>query len=89
MITVKADQGDSLIRPNQAQINRIEQARTDAAMAKAEKIALLINMNGQLCARVTGAQYLHGNTYAITCTRYRDGTGSSTYEVNLDTGQAK
>jgi hypothetical protein len=79
----------TLTRPNPAQINRIEQARTDAAMARAEKIALLINMNGQLCARVTDAQYLHGNTYAITCTRYRDGTGSATYEVNLDTGQAR
>jgi len=29
------------------------------------------------------------NHNAITCTRYRDGTGSATYEVNLDTGQAR
>lgn len=79
----------SLTNTQRGQPNPVAQARTDFAMARAEKIALVINMNGQLCARVTGAEYLHGNTYAITCTRYRDGSGSATYEVNLDTGQAR
>ena len=79
----------SLSPSKRAEPNPIEQSRVDRAMAKAESIALLLNMNGQLCARVTGVEYLHHNTYNITCTRYRDGTGSATYELDLDTGQAK
>lgn len=69
--------------------NPIEQARVDRAWARTDSIALLINMNGELCGKITGIAYLHNNTYAVTCTRYRDGAGSATYEVDLDTGRAK
>lgn len=79
----------SLAPSKQQTANSIEQARVDKAWARTESIALLINMNGELCGRITGITYLHNNTYAITCTRYRDGTGSATYEVDLDTGRAK
>lgn len=63
--------------------------RAELLMRKAEEVALLLNMNGQLCARVTKIEYLHGKLYNVTCIRYRDGTGSATYELNLENGQAK
>lgn len=52
-------------------------------------LALLINMRGELCARVDSVRRIEGDTYAVSCTRYRDGSGSATYEVNAATGNVK
>lgn len=69
--------------------NRPGPGKAELLARKSEEVALLLNMNGQLCARVTQIDYLHGKRYNVTCIRYRDGTGSATYELNLETGQAK
>ena len=53
------------------------------------KAALLINFNGQLCAKVTDISRISGDLYRVTCTRYRDGTGSATYEMNAAAGTVK
>ncbi|NDP40490.1 MAG: hypothetical protein GZ093_17405 [Rhodoferax sp.] len=53
------------------------------------KAALLINLNGQLCAKVTDISRISGDLYRVTCTRYRDGTGSATYEMNAAAGTVK
>ena len=53
------------------------------------KAALLINLHGQLCAKVTDISRISGDLYRVTCTRYRDGTGSATYEMNAATGTVK
>lgn len=63
--------------------------RAQALMAKAEAVAALINLNGQLCARITSIEHLYLDTYTVTCTRYRDGTGPSTYRVDLNTGKVQ
>ena len=54
-----------------------------------EKAALVINLNGQLCARVTTITRLGGDVYSVSCVRYRDGTGFATYEMNAATGKVK
>lgn len=51
--------------------------------------SLLINMHGELCASVTSVQPIAGDTYKVNCIRYRDGTGSASYEVNAATGKVK
>lgn len=48
-------------------------------------LALLVNLNGELCANVTGVEPLGGARYRVTCSRYRDGSGMATYEVNTET----
>jgi hypothetical protein len=53
------------------------------------KTATLINIHGELCARVENISPLGGNRYSVTCTRYRDGTGSATYEIDASTGSVK
>ncbi|NDP40803.1 MAG: hypothetical protein GZ093_19080 [Rhodoferax sp.] len=53
------------------------------------KAALLINLRGQLCAKVTDTSRISGDLYSVTCARYRDGTGSATYEMNAATGTVK
>lgn len=52
-------------------------------------LAALINLNGELCARVTEVSLISNGVYRVACIRYRDGTGSATYEVNLSTGAVK
>jgi hypothetical protein len=52
-------------------------------------LAAMINIQGQLCADVTGVVALGGDRYTVACTRYRDGTGTATYEVDLRTGNVK
>lgn len=54
-----------------------------------EKMALLINVSGQLCATVLDITRISGDLYRATCTKYRDGTGAATYEVNAATGAVK
>ena len=45
-----------------------------------KKMALVINLGGELCARVDSIRRIEGDTYAVSCTRYRDGTGSFFYK---------
>lgn len=52
-------------------------------------LAALVNLNGELCAKVTDVSRISGDVYRVTCVRYRDGTGSATYEVNAATGAVK
>lgn len=53
------------------------------------KLAAMINLSGQLCAKVNTVTTVAADIYTVHCTRYRDGTGSATYEVNLRTGVVK
>lgn len=53
------------------------------------KMALVINMSGQLCATVTDITRISGDLYRTTCIRYRDGTGTTTYQVDAATGAIK
>lgn len=53
------------------------------------QMALVINLSGQLCANVTEISRISGDLYRATCTRYRDGTGTATYEVDAATGKVK
>lgn len=53
------------------------------------KLATLINLNGDLCARVTGVRSRGNSTFDVDCIRYRDGTGAATYLVDLKTGRVK
>jgi hypothetical protein len=53
------------------------------------KLAAMINLSGQLCAKVNSVSSIAADIYTVHCTRYRDGTGSATYEVNLRTGVVK
>lgn len=52
-------------------------------------LAAMINVSGQLCARVTAVEQVRRDVYAVSCVRYRDGTGRATYEVNALTGAVK
>jgi hypothetical protein len=52
-------------------------------------LATIINMNGELCAHVQSAEPMGADRYRVTCTRYRDGTGTATYELNAKTGTVK
>jgi hypothetical protein len=54
-----------------------------------DAMALVINTSGNLCAEITNLKRIEGDTYQVTCTRYRDGTGSAAYEVNAKTGEVK
>jgi hypothetical protein len=49
----------------------------------------MINLNGQLCAKITDVQPLGNSVYRVTCIRYRDGTGTAIYELNATTGAVK
>lgn len=64
-------------------------SRAQALMAKSERVATLINLNGQLCARVIQIEHLYLDKYKVTCARYRDGVGTSTYDIDLKTGLAQ
>lgn len=52
-------------------------------------MAAIINVRGELCAKVTGAKALGNDIYEVACQRYRDGTGIATYQVDIKTGQVK
>ena len=54
-----------------------------------QTFAAMINLNGQLCAKVDSVSALGSDRYTVLCTRYRDGTGIATYEVDLRTGTVK
>lgn len=54
-----------------------------------QKMALLINTRGELCARVETIKRIQGDVYAVQCVRFRDGTAMAVYEVNAATGAVK
>ncbi len=64
-------------------------AQSSISTDSKDKVALLINMSGQLCAAVIDIARIAGDVYRATCTKYRDGTGTATYEVNASTGTIK
>ena len=53
------------------------------------KLATMINLSGQLCASVDRVSALGRDRYTVACTKYRDGTGTATYEIDLQTGTVK
>lgn len=52
-------------------------------------LATMINLHGELCATVTTVSHIRGDLYQVDCTRYRDGTGTASFEVNAATGAVK
>lgn len=85
----------SLLSPKQPSPSRPE-ATTKNTVTRYELsddvtngLALLINTHGELCAKVERVTRLGDNRYDVTCTRYRDGTGQATYQVNMSTGEVK
>lgn len=54
-----------------------------------ETMATMINLNGQLCAKVLSIKPAGPNVYEVECTRYRDGTGKATYLYDAKTGKVK
>ncbi len=54
------------------------------------KLAVLINMNGQLCASVERVQALKmPGAYEVECILYRGGSARGTYVVDLSSGRAQ
>ena len=55
-------------------------AQVLAQDALEEKIALHINLNGYLCARITNVVPIQGkDTYRVTCVEFRGGSSTATY----------
>ena len=56
----------------------------------ADVIGAAINLNGQLCARVIEVRPLkvRANTYEVTCTEYRRGSGTVRYLLDSESGIA-
>lgn len=52
-------------------------------------LALMIIGTGQLCASVDDVRPLGNQIYRVTCTRWRDGSGIATYEIDMMTGAVK
>lgn len=65
------------------------QSAPSASSDTRKTMALLINMHGELCANVNTIERISGDVYRVKCTRYRDGTGSATFEVNAAAGTVK
>ena len=63
--------------------------QSGASQASLDTMALIINISGNLCAEITKLKLSAGDTYHVTCIRYRDDTGIATYEVNAATGEVK
>lgn len=54
-----------------------------------ETVALMLNSNGHLCAKVTDIIPLQvKNQYEVTCIAYRGGKGTKTYIFNAADGTA-
>lgn len=75
--------------PTPPTVTSVTTTRTNLPADLKDGLALLINIHSELCATVNQVTTLGNNTYEVACTRYRDGTGTATYEVNLSTGQVK
>ena len=54
-----------------------------------EKVAVLINLHGELCAKITSIKNIRDGVREVSCIRYRDGTGNVTYEVDLKSNSVK
>ncbi len=63
--------------------------RTTLPEAYTEVPATIIILKGELCAKVTNVESLQKDTYQVECSRYRDGSGTASYEVNARTGAVK
>lgn len=65
-------------------------AATAAHAGEAEEIAaLMLNMNGLLCAEVVDLRALkQENVYEVQCVLYRGGSAESTYILDMNTGNA-
>ncbi len=66
-----------------------EQRGTGLSESSKTTLAAMINVNGELCAKVTGVSAMGNDVYEVACQRYRDGTGMATYHVDLKTGRVK
>ena len=65
------------------------QANSDKKEALKETVALMLNANGHLCAKVTDISLLQiKNQYEVTCIAYRGGKGTKTYVFNAADGTA-
>jgi len=60
-----------------------------ASESAKETAATMINLNGKLCAKVTDLRPAknQSDTFEITCTEYRDGTGTVHYLLDSNTGK--
>lgn len=65
---------------------QVDPTPTGLSQDSRETLALMVNLSGQLCAKVTAVSPLGGDVYNVSCVRYRDGTGSAVYEVNAKSG---
>ncbi len=64
-------------------------ADEDKKEALKKTVALMLNMNGHLCATVTDITPLQiKNQYEVTCIAYRGGKGTKTYIFNAADGTA-
>lgn len=66
-----------------------EPERFGASQESKDKLAMLVNVSGQLCARVTEVSRIEGDVYQITCVRSRDGDDLTAYQINAATGVLK
>jgi hypothetical protein len=80
---------ESKSQANSAKIRTSQPSGSGVSEDSKSTLAALINLNGELCARVTEVSLISSDVYRVACIRYRDGTGSATYEVNLSTGAVK
>jgi|GEM_PF-3224012 len=53
-----------------------------------ESLALMINMSGQLCARVRSS-WTEGGALMVKCTEYRSGAGKATYRIDTSSGEVE
>jgi hypothetical protein len=58
-------------------------------MTAFQMVAMLINLNGFLCATVIEINPLHArDQYEVTCIEYMGGTGKVRYILNMENGLA-
>jgi len=53
-----------------------------------EKFATVINLNGQLCARVLEVRKRESSTYYVECETHKSSLARKAYTVDLKTGKA-
>lgn len=65
-------------------------ATTTAHAGEAEEVAaLMLNLNGLLCAEVVDLRMLEQrNVYEVQCVKYRGGRAQATYVLDMNSGNA-
>ncbi len=53
-----------------------------------ELIAMMLNMNGLLCAEIVTVSRLGNDRLEVTCIEYRGGHGTVRYILDMNTGRA-